>query len=100
MNAGGRTHLYINSQQDFRRPDCFTAQIEPAALSGLNTLGLDNPKTALIGKLLKCHGTVVLNNNRLSIVVTDANKQLQVVEEPAQKSAEEPKPVTETPAAP
>jgi len=93
MNAGGRSHLYINSQQNYRRPDCFTAQVDPSALGGLATLGLDNPRTELIGKLLKCHGTVQLENDRPSIVVTDVEKQLQIVEKPGEESAADSQPM-------
>lgn len=93
MNAGGRSHLYINSQQNYRRPDCFTAQVEPEALSGLATLGLENPRTELIGKLLKCHGTVQMENDRPNIIVSDVEKQLQIVEEPGKEAAPESKPM-------
>ena len=89
MNAGGRTHLYINSQQDYRRPDCFTAQVAPEAVESLSMLGLEEPRTELIGKLIECHGTVQLDNDRVCIVVTDVKQQMQIVDKPPQNSAAE-----------
>lgn len=100
LNAGGRTHVYINSQKDYRRSDCFTAQVGPAAVDGLATLGLNDPRTELIGKLVECRGTLQLDNDRVNIVVTDVKTQLHIVDEPAQKSTEESQPVEEPPAAP
>jgi hypothetical protein len=105
MNAGGRSHLYINSQQNYRSADCFTAQIEPAAIKDLSALGLENPRAAMLGKLLECRGVVKLTENRPSILVTDVKNQLKIVDDPAQSSADAPKPAadakpTESPAAP
>jgi hypothetical protein len=88
MNAGGRSHLYINSQQNFRRADCFTAQVEPAAVASLSELGLENPRGGLVGKLLEVSGTVKLTENRPSIVVTDVKSQLKIVDEPSPPAAE------------
>ena len=96
LNAGGRSHLYINSQQNFRRADCFTAQVEPAAVKDLAALGLADTRTALIGKLLECRGIVKLTENRPSIVVTDVATQLKLVEEPPQPAAEAAKSADES----
>lgn len=89
MNAGGRSHLYINSQRDYRRSDCFTAQVEPAAVEGLAALGLKEPSRELIGKLLECRGKVQLESDRPNIVVTDVKKQLQIVHVPGEEPSEE-----------
>jgi hypothetical protein len=106
MNAGGRTHVYINSQKDYRRPDCFTAQVEPEAVDGLTALGAQGGGTALIGKLIEVSGKVRQYDGRVSIVVTDVKNQLKILDEPAQQSSESatpadaPQPVEVAPAAP
>jgi hypothetical protein len=100
MNAGGRTHLYINSQKDYRRPDCFTAQVDPSAVDSLTSLGLAEPRTEIIGKLIECRGTVQLDNDRVSILVTDVKNQLHIVDESSEQSAAAPKPATEPHEAP
>lgn len=92
LNAGGRSHLYLNSQLDYRRPDCFTAAVQPAAVKDLASLRVTDARSQLIGKLVECRGTVLRDGWRLSIDVTDVKKQLRLVEESEEPAVEEPKP--------
>jgi WD40 repeat protein/tRNA A-37 threonylcarbamoyl transferase component Bud32 len=79
--TGGRTRIYLNSNRDFRRPDCVSVQIEPDAVTGLRDLGLADARSELVGKRIEARGTVTLDGKRPVIIVNDVKKQLRIVDE-------------------
>lgn len=80
--TGGYASVYLNSELNYLDPKSFAINVEPSAVPGFAKLGIDDPRNEMPGKRVACTGKVVeLADGRLTIIVTDIENQLSLVED-------------------
>jgi DNA/RNA endonuclease YhcR with UshA esterase domain len=62
---------FLNSNEDFRAGENFTALLSAAALKAFRAQGISQPDEHFRGERIRVHGTISLYRKRPQIVVND-----------------------------
>ena len=79
-STGGDTTIFLNSLGNWLNSDNFSAALAPEAVEEFRKKGIGNPRTELIGKRVRCRGTLALYRGRVNIYVRDVAKQFEVLD--------------------
>jgi alkaline phosphatase D len=80
-STGGRNNVYLNSEKDFMDAKNFTVFISKDLLEKFKKAGVDSPATYYKEKVIQVTGTVVLENQKPWIKISDPDQIKLVAKE-------------------
>ena len=78
-SSGGNRNHYLNSETDYQSEKNFTIFISKDHIERFKKAGIESPATHYLKKVIRISGTVVLEQKKPRIVVTEP-KQITIVE--------------------